>query len=168
MCWLPRALISFMASSQMLNYPAQWQSRRMAKSLRDSKPEFYRLTDSNRKIINQRYVDFQLPAPGSILAISSPMETGKTVAGGKLRDEFYQCHSRRPTRATGLSQRVRTADSGQVEHGIISASLEASAPGISQMLIDDAQSLAYCLDSLNRRARAINDAIAEGRKGLRL
>lgn len=141
----------------------KWQSARFAAALRNSKPEFYRLTDPNRKIVNQRYVDLHLPAPGSILAVSSPMETGKTVAGGKLKDEFFQRHPDGLLELQGYRNGLgqQTAGKWAMEH---IGFLEASAPGISQMLIDDAEALAYCLDSLNRRARAINEAVADGRK----
>ena len=142
---------------------AQWQSRRMAKSLRDSKPGFYGLTDPNRKIINQRYIDLHLPAPGSILGACGAMETGKTVAGGKLKDEFFAKHPDGLLELQGYRNGLgqQTAGKWGMDH---IGFLEASSPGISQMLIDDAESLAYCLDSLNRRARAINGAIAQGRK----
>ena len=135
----------------------------MAKSLRDSKPGFYGLTDPNRRIVNQRYIDLQLPAPGSILAISSAMETGKTVSGGKLKDEFFARHPDGLLELQGYRNGLGQQTAGKWDMDHIGF-LEASAPGVSQMLIDDASSLAYCLDSLNRRARAIFDAIAEGRK----
>ena len=93
------------------------------------------------------------------------METGKTVAGGKLKDEFFKRHPdglwELQGYRNGLGQ--QTAGKWSMDH---IGFLEASAPGISQKLIDDASSLAYCLDSLNRRARAINEAIADGRKVL--
>ena len=137
--------------------------KRFIEKLRSDNPGFYKLTDPNRKIINQRYIELQLPAPGSIPAISSSMETGKTVAIGKLKDEFYKRHPDGlfdlQGYRNGLGQ--QTASRWVMDH---ISELEASAPGISQMLIDEAKSLAYCLDSLNRRARAINEAISEGRK----
>ena len=141
---------------------ARWQSSRMARVLRSSQLGFYGLTGT-RNIVNQRYVDLQLPAPGSILAISSAMETGKTVSIGRVKSEFFTRHPdglfELQGYRNGLGQ--QTAGKWQMDH---ISYLEASAPGISQMLIDDAQSLAYCLDSLHRRARAIHDAIADGRK----
>ena len=142
---------------------SQWQSSRMAQLLRDSKPGFYQLTDKNRIIVHQRYVELQLPAPGSILAISSAMETGKTVSIGQVKDGFFQRHPdglfELQGYRNGLGQ--QTAGKWQMDH---ISDLEASAPGVSQLLIDDAGSLAYCLDSLHRRVPAIHDAIADGRK----
>ena len=137
--------------------------KRFVEKLRGKNRGFYELTDPNRKIINQRYVDINLPAPSSILAISSSMETGKTVAGGKLKDEFFRRHPNGLFDLQGYRNGLGQQTAGKWGMDHIS-DLEASAPGISQRLIDDASSLAYCLDSLNRRARAINEAIADGRK----
>ena len=144
---------------------SKWQAARLAAALRNSKPEFYGLTNKNRAIVDQRYVELCLPAPGSILAVSSPMETGKTVAGGKLKEEFFRRHPDGLLELQGYRNGLGQQTAGKWEMDHISY-LEASAPGISQMLINEAKELAYCLDSLNRRARAINEAVAEGRKVL--
>ena len=139
----------------------QWRTARMTQQLRTSKPEYYGLT-CDRTIIHQRYIDYTLSAPGTLLAISSPMETGKTVTGGKFKDAFFQRHPDGLFEVQGYRNGLgqQTASKWGIDH---ISDLETIGANVSQLLIDDALALAYCLDSLSRRAKAIRNAIDDGR-----
>lgn len=138
--------------------------KRGAAAAADKQPELYGFTAETVERVNQRYLEeLRLPVAGSILAISSAMGTGKTEALKHLKAELaaqdldgifdiigYRNGLGRQTAQRIGSQHLRD--------------LECDHAEASQLLIDDAKSLAYCVDSLHRRAAEIHRAIAQGRK----
>ena len=131
---------------------------------RSKNPGFYGLT-CDRTVINQRYITLDLPASGSLLAVSSDVSTGKTETLKRVKQQFFERHpdgyfDEQGYRNGLLRQKVERNGGDHIRD------LECSDAKWSQGAIDESHQLHYCLDSLNRRAPALQEAIANGRKVL--
>ena len=156
-------------------FSAWMEIRRNAQSYRDFKAEavsrireanadLFRITAPPTVVLNQRYLEgINLPAPGSILGIDSPTETGKTQALKGLKQQFFSLHPEGifdvPGYRNGLGR--QSADRLNSEH---LHDLECSQAEHTQLLITHSPSLHYCLDSFHRRAQTILDATSKGKQ----
>ena len=134
----------------------------MAAYFRSKSRDFYGLT-CDRTTINQRYITLNLQAPGTILAVSSDVETGKTYGLKQVKQEFFARHpdgyfDEQGYRNGLLRQKAERNGGDHIRD------LECSDARFSQGVIDDSRELLYCIDSLNRRAPALREAIASGKR----
>ena len=138
-----------------------WQNERFAEYQRSKHPDFYGLR--NPIIVCDQWAKFTLPIEGGVLAYSGLMGVGKSTAQNQIKNDFLSRYPDGLVEIPGYRNALglQNARKWGIEH--IS---KIGAPGrdITNMLIEDEQSLAYCIDSLNRRARAIEKALEQGRK----
>ncbi|MEM9907177.1 MAG: DUF3854 domain-containing protein [Cyanobacteria bacterium P01_D01_bin.44] len=131
--------------------------------VRAAKAGLFKLIDAPDAVLNQRYLaGIDLPTPGSILGIVSPMGTGKTEATKHLKQQFFERHPDGlfdgPGYRNGLGQQTAARIGSEHLHD-----LECEQGQYTQMLIEHSPALQYCLDSLHRRANATLRAISQER-----
>jgi hypothetical protein len=127
-------------------------------------PEFWHQTHKPAIVLNDRYLpEIELPAGGSILAVDSPMGTGKTHALEGLLAQFWERHPDGIADLVGYRNGLLLQTCDRINRGgrvTITHKHEMSRDSGGWV---DAPSLAYCLNSLDSRIDALNTAIDDGR-----
>lgn len=130
---------------------------------RNKRPGDRTLT-GQRTEVDQRFIELRLPTQGGcILAVSSDVSTGKTHAIGQIKDEFFTRHPDGIFDMQGYRNALlrQTAERNGGEH---IRDVECSEARYSSMLLQEAQAILYCIDSLERRLPSLLQALREGRK----
>ncbi|NJR69337.1 MAG: DUF3854 domain-containing protein [Synechococcales cyanobacterium CRU_2_2] len=129
-------------------------------------PEIFELNHKPAIELNQRYLPaLELPIGGGLMAISSPMGTGKTEA---MKGLIQQARAIDPDCSIELIGYRNSLGKQSAQRLGLDHIHDLQGSSYAQSYIDASQGLAYCLDSLHRRIGAIQKAIAQGRRVLLL
>lgn len=143
---------------------SEWKRGNFDAYLKGKHPELFGLTHTPAIELNQRYLPaLELPQGGGLMAISSPIGTGKTEAMKSLIQRARAidpgCHVELIGYRNSLGKQSAKRLSLDHIHDLQGSSY-------AQTFIDSASELAYCIDSLHRRIKAIRAAIARGQRVL--
>lgn len=129
--------------------------------------EFFTLTEKPSIVLNQRYLPkIPLPIQPGNLAVSSPTGSGKTEIIEDLLYQFFQRHPDGLADAIGYrnnlliqtTQRINSKGRIKITH--------KHDMGVNSGGWNGAPSLAYCLNSADKRIQAFHQAMDEGRSVL--
>ena len=144
----------------------KWKRGGLDAFIKGEHPELFGLTHSPVATLNDRYVPtLGLPANGGILAISSPMGTGKTEAMRGLITQARAIDGECLVELIGYRNSLGKQSAQRLKLDHIH---DLQGSGFAQTFIDTTERLAYCLDSLHRRHQAIMAAIQQGQRVLLL
>ncbi|NJR70003.1 MAG: hypothetical protein HC771_16170 [Synechococcales cyanobacterium CRU_2_2] len=152
-------------SPKPTSYPI-WKRGGFNAYLQGKYPEIFALSHKPSIELNQRYLPvLELPTGGGLMAISSPMGTGKTEVLKALIAQARAIDSGCLVELIGYRNSLgkQSAQRLGIDH---IHDLQGSS--YAQTYINSSSGLAYCLDSLHRRIGAIQKAIAQGRRVLLL
>ena len=151
------------AISQAMPLPA-WKRGGWDTYLKGKYPELFSLTHAPAIKLNQRYLPaLQLPQSGGTLALSSAMGTGKTEA---MKALVAQARALDPNCLIELIGYRNSLGKQSAQRLTLDHIHDLQGTGYAQTFIETAQGLAYCLDSLHRRIKAVLAAIANGQRVL--
>lgn len=106
------------------------------------------LTYTPTQVLNQPYLtDIHLPKPGSLLFVSSPMNTGKTTLMGRLTREFEARHPEGKVRGIGYRNGL-LRQTGEKLKIPLAADLELDTRRHTLAYINYALKVSLCIDSL--------------------
>lgn len=144
----------------------EWKRGGFDAFLQGKYPELFGLTHDPIATLEQRYLPaLGLPSNGGILAISSPMGTGKTEAMQGLIKQARAIDGECLVELIGYRNSLGKQSAQRLKLDHIH---DLQGDSYAQTFVDSASGLAYCLDSLHRRFKAVLAALDRGQRVLLL